>query len=66
MNFRSSRIEEMVLARSRSLVDDAMRVSIRDLNGHLIRVLDLKIGNCSGPHSGRSWNCPGFGDAGKI
>jgi hypothetical protein len=28
---------------SRSLADDVMRVTIRDLNGHLIRVLDLKI-----------------------
>ena len=33
----------MALSHSRSLADDVMRVSIRDLNGHLIRVLDLKI-----------------------
>ena len=33
----------MALPHSRSLPDDVMRVSIRDLNGHLIRVLDLKI-----------------------
>lgn len=33
----------MASSPSCSLADDMVRVSIRDLNGHLIRVLDLKI-----------------------
>ena len=45
------------MSHSRSLADDVMRVSIRDSNGHLIRVLDLKIV----PNivlQGEAW-CPG-------